>query len=51
MITITNMKINDRLFCNPIDIADAFNTYFSSIAEKHLMIIPPGTPLLIIKNF
>jgi hypothetical protein len=42
--TITNMKINDRLSCNPIDIIDAFNTYFSSISEKTLNDNPSGYP-------
>jgi hypothetical protein len=48
--TITKMNINDRLSCNPIGITEAFNNYFPSIAKKYLMIIPLGTPLLIIKN-
>jgi hypothetical protein len=33
---ITMMKINDKLSSNPIDIVDAFNHYFLSIAEKLL---------------
>jgi hypothetical protein len=33
---ITTMKINDKLFCNPIDIVDAINNYFWAMAEKLL---------------
>jgi hypothetical protein len=30
------MKINDKLSCNPTDIVDVLNNYFSFIAEKSL---------------
>jgi hypothetical protein len=37
---IPTMTIKDKLSCNPLDIANAFNTYYSSVAEN-----------LLIKNF
>jgi hypothetical protein len=33
---ITTMNLKDKLSCNPLAIANAFNTYFSSVAEKLL---------------
>jgi len=38
--TILTMNINDKLSSNPLAIANAFNSYFSSVAEN-----------LLIKNF
>lgn len=38
------MKINDKSSCNAIDIAEAFNNYFSSIAEKLLNNNSSGVP-------
>jgi hypothetical protein len=35
MDNTTMMKINDKLSCNLIDTVDAFNNYFSSIAENN----------------
>jgi hypothetical protein len=43
------MKLNDKLFCSPLAIADAFNNYFSSVTEK--LLTPLGNPLLITKIF
>jgi hypothetical protein len=34
---ITTMNIKDKLSCNPLAIANAFNTYFSSAAENFLI--------------
>ena len=39
----TSMLINGDLKCNPKDIAEGFNAYFSSIAEKLLPKDTPGT--------
>jgi len=40
MNTISTMNINHKLSSNPLAIANAFNSYFSSVAEN-----------LLIKNF
>jgi len=36
--TISTMNINDKLSSNPLAIANAFNSYFSSVAENLLII-------------
>jgi len=35
--TISTMNINDKLSSNPLVIANAFNNYFSSLAENLLI--------------
>jgi hypothetical protein len=45
------MKINDKLSCNPIDIVDAFNNYFLSIAKKLLNNSSNGYPSVNNKDF
>jgi hypothetical protein len=45
------MKISDKLSCNPIDIVDAFNNYFLSIAEKLLNNKSSGYPSVNNKDF
>ena len=35
--TISTMNINDKLPINPLAIANAFNSYFSSVAENLLI--------------
>jgi hypothetical protein len=48
---ITAMKLNDKLSCNLLAIADAFNNYFSSVAEKLLLRNYFGEPSVINKDF
>jgi hypothetical protein len=51
--TINNtltMYIKDKISSNPLVIANAFNTYFSSVAENYLLKIFQEKTLLIIKT-
>ena len=43
------MNIKDKIASNPLAIANAFNTYFSSVAENLLITIFREKTLLIIK--
>jgi hypothetical protein len=47
---ITTMNVNNKLSNNPLTIANAFNTYFLSVAENHLIKNFPGKNLLTILN-
>jgi len=40
--TISTMNVNDKLSSNPLAIANAFNSYFSSVAENILIKIFSG---------
>jgi len=40
--TISTMNVNDKLSSNPLPIANAFNSYFSSVAENILIKIFSG---------
>jgi len=35
--TVSTMNVNDKLSSNPLPIANAFNSYFSSVAENLLI--------------
>jgi hypothetical protein len=48
--TITTMNINDQLSSNSLAIANAFNSYFSSVAENLLIKKFSGKIPLIIMN-